>query len=166
MQPQAVTLLFAYDAWATERILGQAAKVSEAELLAPRPFGQGSLRDTLVHMVSAMWIWRTRCQAGQSPTHFLAAGDFADIAAVQRRWQTESTAIRDYVAGLSMADLSSTFHYQDTRGNRHQDVLWSILAHVINHSTQHRTEAAAILTTLGYSPGDLDLIVYLRQQGA
>lgn len=165
MQPQEVTLLFAYDAWATERIFGQAAKVSEAELLAPRPFGQGSLRDTLVHMVSAMWIWRTRCQEGRSPTQFLAAGDFADITAVQRRWQVESAALRDYVAGLNETDLGGTFHYQDTRGNRHQDQLWSILAHVINHSTQHRAEVAAILTTLGYSPGDLDLIVYLRQKG-
>jgi len=166
MQPHEVTLLFAYDAWATERIFGQAAKVSEAELLAPRPFGQGSLRDILVHMMSAMWIWRTRCQAGQSPTHFLAASDFADIAAVRSRWQAESTAIRDYVAGLGETDLGGTFHYQDTRGNQHQDKLWAILAHVINHSTQHRSEAAAILTTLGYSPGDLDLIVYLRQKAA
>lgn len=166
MQPEEVTLLFAYDAWATERVLDQAAQVNQAELLAPRPFGQGSLRDTLVHLVSAMWIWRTRCQEGRSPTQFLKAGDFADMAAVRSRWQAESAAIRDYVAGLSAADLSGMFHYQDTRGNTHQDKLWQILAHVINHSTQHRTEVAAILTTLGFSPGDLDLIVYLRQKGA
>jgi uncharacterized damage-inducible protein DinB len=38
------------------------------------------------------------------------------------------------------------------------------LAHVVNHGTQSRSEAAVLLTEYGQSPGDLDLILFLREQ--
>jgi uncharacterized damage-inducible protein DinB len=34
------------------------------------------------------------------------------------------------------------------------------MLHVVNHGTQHRSEVAAILTSLGFSPGNLDLLFY------
>jgi uncharacterized damage-inducible protein DinB len=38
-----------------------------------------------------------------------------------------------------------------------------MLAHVANHGTQHRSEAAVILTTAGRSPGDLDMIFFAEE---
>jgi uncharacterized damage-inducible protein DinB len=36
-----------------------------------------------------------------------------------------------------------------------------MLAQVLNHGTQHRSEAAALLTAAGHSPGEIDLIFYI-----
>jgi uncharacterized damage-inducible protein DinB len=35
---------------------------------------------------------------------------------------------------------------------------------VVNHGTQHRSEAAALLTGYNASPGDLDFVLFLYEQ--
>ena len=42
--------------------------------------------------------------------------------------------------------------------------VWQMLVHVVNHGTQHRAEAAALLTGEGRSPGELDLINYAEER--
>ena len=69
-------------------------------------------------------------------------------------WLAEWALLDDYLAGLSDADLD-----RDLDGTP----LWQTMAHLVNHGTQHRSEAAALLTTFGLSPGDLDLIDFAEQ---
>ncbi len=68
-----------------------------------------------------------------------------------------------FVAALTDEKLDSELEYTSTEGGRHRRVLWETMAHLVNHGTQHRTEAAAILTGFGHSPGDIDLIVFLNE---
>ena len=164
MQPEAIQLLFAYNTWANNRILAAAEGLSEAQYTADVPgLSHGSIRATLVHALAAEIIWRRRCLEGVSPTTLLPAADVPTFAALRQRWLIEDILLREGVARLTDAALAAPLAYQTTRGVPMEDVLWQVLAHVVNHGTQHRAEAAVALTAFGRSPGDVDLIVYLRE---
>ena len=155
--------LYDYNSWATERILLAADKVSDAQFLAPAHFSWGGLRGTLVHTMSAEWTWRSRWQ-GVSPTAPLRVEDYPTVAALRARWREEETAIRAFVAKLSEPDLARTINYTQMRGGVSAEPLWQLMVHVVNHGTQHRAEAAALVTEYGHSPGDLDFIVFVRER--
>lgn len=164
MNKQELLTLFDYNYWANERILRAVAQVSPADFVAPRSFSHGGLRGTLVHTLSAEWAWRTRCQEQVYPTALLAEADFPTFADLQTRWQQEETAMRGYIGNLSDEQINSPIFYKSLNGAPYEQLLWQLLVHVVNHGTQHRSEAAALLTELGHSPGDIDLIVYVREQ--
>jgi len=160
MRAEYFVMLYDYNAWANERILDAAEGLSTVQLGEATPYSAGGLRGTLVHTLSAEWLWRSRWQ-GVSPTAMFRDEDFPTLEAIRTRWRIEDQQLRAYVAGLTDADVMAVVSYTTMRGEPDGGPLWHLLAHVANHSTQHRSEAAAILTTLGRSPGPLDLIIFL-----
>ncbi|HUS13503.1 MAG TPA: DinB family protein [Chloroflexia bacterium] len=158
-----VQLLYAYDRWASARVLRAAEQVSPDQFTAPARASQGSLRGALVHILATATLWRLRC-TGTSPTTMLAEAAFPTIESLVVRWHEEEAALQAYLAGLQNPDLRRPVHYLTTQGAAHATTLWHILLHVANHSTQFRGEAGMLLTEYGHSPGDLDLILFLRTQ--
>lgn len=160
-----VRTLFEYSRWATARVLDTAEQLTPAQLETQVLAGLPPLLPTLAHTLGAEVLWRLRWE-GSSPTGILGTAELPTLAAIRERWARESAALQARLEGLDDAALTETIDYQTTTGRAHQNQLWQILAHLANHSTHHRSEAAAMLTALGHSPGDLDLIVFLRRRGA
>lgn len=152
MNKQDILTLYHYNQW---------ANVTPEQYLAPAAFPHGGLRGTLVHTLFAEWIWRNRWE-GISPAVRLKPEEFPAVESLRTRWAREEQQLMDFVACLTDERLNDTFNYLNTSGKPFTKVLWHAMAHLVNHGTQHRAEAAAILTGFGCSPGDIDLIYFLE----
>lgn len=163
MNLQDITTLYAYNDWATQRILVASARVSPDQFLAATHHSYGSLRGTLVHTLDAEYGWRMLCQHNTF-TPEMNEADFPTLDDLAQRWQVEEAAMQEYLTSLQDDDLTHLVRYTTDSGQKRARILWHCLLHVVNHGTQHRSEAAAILTSYGHSSGDLDFTVFLSQQ--
>jgi len=141
-----------------------ALRVTPAQFTAANTSSYGSLQGTLVHTMSAEMTWRHRLQAAQPSFTRLAVDDFPTPQILNDYWAAQEALMRAYLSGLSDADLEIVLEYKNYKGIVYHNAVWGILAHVVNHGTQHRAEAAAMLTDFNYSPGDIDMIMYLREK--
>jgi uncharacterized damage-inducible protein DinB len=153
-----------YNYWANTRVLDAAAKVSFEQFTAPAGLSHSSVRGALTHVLAAEMVWRLRCQEGISPPALPGEADFPTLESLRWRWADEERAMRTYLAGLTDDRLNTPVHYTTTKGIPQATILWQVLAHVVNHGTQFRAEAAVALSQYGQSPGDLDLIYFVRER--
>ena len=165
MNTNDILTLYNYNYWANRKIMAVSAHVSPEQFVAPTPHSFGSLRGTLVHTLDAECAWRMLCQHN-TLAYFdaMKEADFPTFGALEQRWSEEEHAMRDYLAGLSDDDLNGFVRYTTDEGNKRERLLWHCLLHLANHGTQHRSEAAAMLTDYGHSPGEVDFTAFLNEQ--
>ena len=146
--------LFDYDRWATERILAVLPGIDDATWSSVEVIDERGLGGILVHQLGAYSRWRHGlAEDGETPhpeRELLPTPE--ELVA---RWNAEWPAMEAWLATLDDAWLS-----RDDDGVRFD----RMLQHVANHGTQHRAEAAALLTQAGRSPGDLDMIDWLEER--
>ncbi len=155
--------LYHYNAWANARILGTAAQLGSEELRAEANASFGSVHGTLVHMMSAQWVWLARWQ-GASPSATLEPQTFPTLEALRTRWDQIERETQAFVSACTEAHLARIIEYQNFQGERWAYPLWQQMVHQVNHATQHRSEVALILTQWGHSPGWLDLLYFVDMQ--
>lgn len=162
MQTTDLHLLYDYNFWANGRILAAAKNVTEEQFLAPAEFPYGGLRGTLVHILGAERAWRVRFEGRGHEIEDHPETAFPTLASLEARWREEEASMRAYLAALREEDLNRPVAYPIESGKTRERILWHCLVHVVNHGTQHRSEAAALLTRYGQSPGDLDIVIFLN----
>ena len=164
---EALQRLYAYNGWANGRVLAAAAQLTPEQLHAPGQAGHGSIRDTLVHLLDTHrgWLswWDGSLSAEEAYNLQADRADFPDVPSL-RHWLAEiEQQTQAFVSRLDEADPDRIYAWELPDGRRWEMVLWGMMLHIVNHSTQHRAEAAAILSAFGHSPGDLDLVFYLAR---
>ncbi|HNB34883.1 MAG TPA: DinB family protein [Anaerolineales bacterium] len=163
MNKHEIQILYKYNQWANAKIINAASNLTREQFPLGDEYPHGGLRGTLTHIIFAEWIWRKRWE-GESPTIRLEPEYFPTFEALKLRWANEETQLMRFVAEVDDQRLNVPFQYFSTEGVKYENILWESMVHVVNHGTQHRSEAAAMLTKLGHSPGDIDMILFLRKR--
>ena len=160
-----ILLIYDYNYWANRRILSAGVQLSLEQFILPTAHSFGSLRGTLVHTLDSERAWRMLLQHN-TLDYFdaLKEEEFPTFEDLQAGWREEELSMRDYLIQLRDADLTRIVSYTTDEGEERERVLWHCLLHVVNHGTHHRSEAAAILTDYGHSPGGLDFTAFLNEQ--
>ena len=165
MNTSDIHTIFEYHYWATRRVVAASAHVRQEHWLAAAAHSFGSLRGTHVHLLDADCAWRMLLQH-QTLAYFRVLKDeaFPTIDVLVQHWDAQEAAMRGYLAQLTDTALAAVVCYTTPEGERRERVVWHCLLHVVNHGTQHRSEAAALLTQYGHSPGALDFTAFLNEQ--
>ena len=159
-----ILFLYEYNYWANKKILAASAGVTQEQFTASASFPFGGLRGTLVHLVDAERIWRVLFETKiVTEDQDLVATDFPTFESLEQKFREEEELMRAYLNRLSDEDMDSHLRYTASSGIQRDRIIWHCHIHLVNHGTQHRSEAAAILTDLGHSPGELDFTVFLNE---
>ena len=156
--------LLDFNYWARDRILSAVEPLSNEQYTRDLGNSFRSVRDTLVHIYSAEWVWYTRWQ-GTSPTEPIPFDRFADLPALSAAWRTLESGIRSYVDGLDDAAIARAIDYRLLSGQPGRSAFSQMVQHVVNHGSYHRGQITTLLRQLGAQPPkSTDMIVFFRER--
>ncbi len=145
--------------WANARLLDAAENLTPAELNADVPGGYGTIRGILVHMMGAQRSWLRRWQE-LGPIAPADPAAFPTIVAIRERWAQLDAETLAYLEALGEPDFNQVIQMTFWSGAEDEAPRWQAIVHQAMHQHQHRGELAAMLTTLGHSPGEIDVFDY------
>ncbi|MCI0406229.1 MAG: DinB family protein [candidate division Zixibacteria bacterium] len=159
MDLERIRALYDFNRWANHRVLEVMEKLSSEEFTKDLKNSFPSVRDTLVHIMAAEWIWLERWR-GTSPKALLDASEFPTVPAIRTRWVKVERQQRDFISGITEESLKRVVAYINLRGEPYKYPLWQMLQHLVNHSSYHRGQITTMLRQLGAQPVASDFLVY------
>ncbi len=159
MDLKSIQALYDYNRWANAKVLEAVSKLSEEQFTKDIENSFRSVRDTLVHILSAEWIWLERWK-DTSPKSMLNAAGYKTAVSVGKRWEPVESERAEFIRTLAPERLHAVISYVNTRGQTFGYPLWQMMVHVVNHSTYHRGQITTLLRQVGAQPVSTDFLDY------
>jgi uncharacterized damage-inducible protein DinB len=158
--------LLDYHYWARGRILDAAEPLTAEQFTRNLGNSFPSVRDTLVHLLSADWVWCARWQ-GEVPQAMLDPVTFPDVASIRAVWAEHEPKVRAVLDRFGENGTTRLIEYRTFNGVSQAQPFWQILQHVVNHGSYHRGQITTMLRQLGATPPkSVDLIAFYRERSA
>jgi uncharacterized damage-inducible protein DinB len=155
--------LYAFNRWANRRMLDAAAALDAEAYARALVSSFPSIRDTLVHMLSADWVWLRRWK-GTSPDGMPEGWQGMPFDRLLDAWAALEAEQGHFVAGLSEEDLDVPLAYRNTKGEAYAQPLRELLRHVVNHASYHRGQLVTLLRQVGAEPPATDMVIWHRER--
>ena len=156
--------LYDYNYWATKRLLQAVATLTDEEFTQSVAGSYGSVRNTMVHVLSAEWGWLDRC-GGLRRGDRLKPEDYPTVASVVTTWTRVEEHMRSFLAALKDDDLARGVEFA-FGGPKQTLPVGDLLLHAAVHGAHHRGQVALLLRMLGKVPGDFDVLFYAGETRA
>ena len=158
--------LITFHYWARNRMLDAVQPLTPEQFTREVGGSFGSVRNTVVHTLSAECIWLSRWK-GENPGRMLIPENFPDLATVRKAWLDQEESLRSFLAALDEAGIQQVIRYKTLAGVDSASPLWQMLQHVVNHATYHRGQVTTLLRQLGAAPPlSTDLIAFYRENSS
>jgi uncharacterized damage-inducible protein DinB len=153
---------FRHNSMMNGRVLAACRNLSPDQLAATATGTYGSIGATLVHIANAQEGYAARLLDTERPER-LPEEPFPGFDAVAERFAQGDTQLERAAAGAG-GDRKVQVTGDDPPGTWWMPVPLFLLQ-AVNHGTEHRSQIATILTTLGIQPPEMDGWTYFLESG-
>ena len=158
--------LYDYGYWANAQLLAAVSRLTPEQFTQPVAGSYGSIRNTLVHIMSAEWGWCDRC-GGPPRGPALDPANFPTLDSIVATWRQVESGVRAFLETLTDADLDRIVEFQLPRMPEKRAIpLGHLLQHGAVHGVHHRGQVALLLRVLGEVPGNFDVLFYDETRSA
>lgn len=119
-------------------------------------YSHGSVRNQIVHMISADDTWFSGLRGIEIPEP-LDPANFNDRETIRTHWDKVEQNMRTYLAVLR----DDMLFEKPLEGEGKDLITWQVLVHVFNHGTDHRAQLLRLLNDLGVKTTSQDYIFYV-----
>jgi uncharacterized damage-inducible protein DinB len=151
--------LFDYGYWANRKLFAMLSQLTPEQFTQPVSGNHGSVRNTLVHILSAEWGWLSRC-GGPERGAPLNPVDFSTVASLLDTWNRVKGYVREFLATLRDEDLARNVEFVVGGMEKRSMPMGELLQHAANHGVHHRGQVSLLLRLLGYNPDNFDILFY------
>lgn len=152
-------ILYDYNYWANKKLFSVITRLTPEEFTRTVAGGYGSIRNTMVHLLSTEWGWLSRC-GGHERGARLKADKYPTAESLIKDWENIEHYMRNFLSKLDDDDLNQYVGYTGNEDKRRSMPLGELLHHSIIHGAHHRGQVAVLLRELGYDPGSFDILFY------
>jgi uncharacterized damage-inducible protein DinB len=109
---------FDYSYWANRKLFDVISQLTPEEFTQPIAGSFGSVRSTLVHILSAEWGWVDR-SGGPKRGPQLKAEDYPTFESVRTEWTRVEGCACEFLSGLKDGDIGRIVEFELPPGKKH-----------------------------------------------